>query len=179
MNLEDQNPEDRLEFARDRAFEYLERGKPKEAVDSFVSDISSVSEVQDNLSMIATMAMTLRQDRDLTAKKVVDFINGFDFFSEQKQPKGIIAKQEATATVTSAHTHQKPTEDESALAESFIADFVLHNPDLSYAAKELLVNSARAGRGPWSVKDNVTGIKQDGPKITVKAGKSEFYYYTG
>lgn len=60
--------------------------------------------------------------------------------------------------------------------EEFIGKFVLHNERLNYAAKEFMVNMARAKTGPWNEANHVTMVRQAGKKITVAHRKGETHF---
>jgi hypothetical protein len=62
--------------AKERALEYVSRGKLKEAINGMLSDLNKYS--PDSLSpIIFLMAAALTHKKDLTEKEARDFIEGF------------------------------------------------------------------------------------------------------
>lgn len=74
----EKNPQN-LDWAKQRAMEYVEQGDLKSAIDSMVSDLSKDKDRPDmQKSMIAMMGMELRSNPNLTKEKVIEFIKGFN-----------------------------------------------------------------------------------------------------
>lgn len=61
--------------------------------------------------------------------------------------------------------------------ETFIDTFILHNEALTPQAKEMVVNETRSRRGPWSVKDFVLRVDQEGNKVTVRTKNGAAFLY--
>jgi hypothetical protein len=66
---------------------------------------------------------------------------------------------------------------QTALEENFIEEFVAGNNALDDKAKRFLTAQATSLVGPWMVKDHVTGVTQEGDKLTVTHKNGEHYYY--
>ena len=88
---------------------------------------------------------------------------GLPIIPEQKKP--------------SPEEQNKPSPEELENAGIFIDNFVSNNKSLTSEAKELLVNKAKSKRGPWSVKDFVKSVTQNGRKITIAIKSGETYLY--
>ena len=165
------SPEEYTRWAAKRALELLEQGNLKQAVDSMVSDLSkdhTAPEAQKR--MIGMMGLSLRNDPELNEQKVREFIEGFP--GVPKTPKRETPKYEVPE-------YKKPelSEEDRTNAEAFIDEYILNNDHLTSAAKELAVNTVRTERGPWSVKNFVTKVVQNGNKVTISSKSGEAYLY--
>jgi len=66
------------EWAKERALAYVDQGQLKVAIDSMVSDLSKdPARPREQQSMIAMMALDLRNKPNLTKEEVTEWINGF------------------------------------------------------------------------------------------------------
>jgi len=191
---DDFDSEKHTQWAEQRAIALMANGKLKEAIDSMVSDLGKdPTRPEMQKGMIGMMGLSVRNDPQLDEKKVRDFIEGFsDRPKQAPAPFGVgrSEKPEIKKVVKSANSfpEQSPTalktsklespEAERKNAEDFIDQFILKNDGLTPAAKELAVNKARADRGPWSVKDFVESVTQDGRTITINnnQGGASFLY---
>lgn len=67
--------------------------------------------------------------------------------------------------------------------ERFIEKHILHDPVLTDAAKEFMVNKARSHKGPWRIEaDSPFSFVQDQGTITLideRFGNMSFYYMPG
>lgn len=70
------------------------------------------------------------------------------------------------------------TDEEAKNADAFIQNMVIGSKTLTATAKQMLIRLAEFTRGPWSIKDHVTSVSQDGRKVTVRCrNRAEAYYY--
>ena len=67
--------------------------------------------------------------------------------------------------------------EQTALETEFIENFIKGNSGLDQKAKRFMVNTVASQIGPWFVRHHVSGVSQEGNKITVTTKNGEAYYY--
>ena len=63
-----------LKWAKERAYEYLDQRDPREALNSFMSDMSKHNELSDHIGLILTRRMLGQED----VPRVRNHIEGFN-----------------------------------------------------------------------------------------------------